>query len=77
MLSFLSYDMSKIGFLQDLLHGVSKVLDGDKKPEPVKETVVVQQAGSSNAAALVDRGEIEAADTAALDAVLDALISEK
>lgn len=51
-----SYDMSKIGFLQDLLHGVSKVLDGDKKPEPVKETVVVQQAGSSNAAALVDRG---------------------
>ena len=28
-------------------------------------------------AALVDRGEIESADTAALDAVLDALISEK
>lgn len=38
-----SYDMGKIGFLQDLIHGVNKVLDADKKPEPVKEPIVVQQ----------------------------------
>ena len=58
-----SYDMSKIGFLQDLIHGVSKVLDADKKPEPVKETVVVQQnAGGSNAVALLKRGNMELED---------------
>ena len=58
-----SYDMSKIGFLQDLIHGVSKVLDADKKPEPVKETVVVQQnAGGTNAAALLKRGNMALED---------------
>ena len=52
-----SYDMSKIGFLQDLIHGVSKVLDADKKPEPVKEPIVVQQSsGVANAVALAKRG---------------------
>ena len=58
-----SYDMSKIGFLQDLIHGVSKVLDADKKPEPVKETVVVQQnAGGTNAVALLKRGNMALED---------------
>lgn len=51
-----SYDMSKIGFLQDLTRGIAKVLDADKKPAPAKETVVVQQAGGTNANALVKRG---------------------
>ncbi|MBQ3556587.1 MAG: TIR domain-containing protein [Oscillospiraceae bacterium] len=53
-----SYDMSKIGFIQDLIRGVSKVLDASKKePEPVRtETVVVQQPTNSSADALVDRG---------------------
>ena len=36
-----SYDMSKIGFIQDLTRGISKVLDADKKLNAVKETVVV------------------------------------
>ena len=36
-------DMSKLGFMQDLTRGISKVLDADKKPEPVQETVVVQK----------------------------------
>ena len=58
-----SYDMSKIGFLQDLIHGVSKVLDADKKPDPVKETVVVQQnAGGTNAVALLKRGNMALED---------------
>lgn len=53
-----SYDMGKIGFIQDLIRGVSKVLDASKKePEPVRtETVVVQQPTNSSADALVDRG---------------------
>lgn len=38
-----SYDMGKIGFIQDLTRGIAKVLDAEKKPETVKETVVVQQ----------------------------------
>ena len=35
-----SYDMSKIGFIQDLTRGIAKVLDAQKKPITVKETVV-------------------------------------
>ena len=33
-----SQDMSKIGFMQDLLRGVKKVLDADKKTEPAAKT---------------------------------------
>ena len=50
-----SYDMSKIGFIQDLTRGISKVLDAEKKPESVKETVVVQQSGNANTAPLLER----------------------
>lgn len=38
-----SYDMAKIGFIQDLTRGIAKVLNAEQKPETVKETVVVQQ----------------------------------
>ncbi len=51
------YDMAKIGFIQDLIRGVKKVIDADKKPEPVKEAVV-QQSASGNVAALLKRVEI-------------------
>lgn len=57
-----SYDMSKIGFLQDLLHGVAKVLDVDKKPEPMHERVIVQSEGNSNVKALLKRGEMAIED---------------
>lgn len=50
-----SYDMSKIGFIQDLIRGISKVLDADKKSE-TKETVVVQSEGGANFDALLKRG---------------------
>jgi len=49
-----SYDMAKIGFIQDLIRGINKVLDGDKKPEPVKETVATQS-GAVNTAPLLKR----------------------
>lgn len=54
-----SYDMSKIGFIQDLIRGVNKVLDASRPKESVKETVketvVVQQQANTNAAPLLKR----------------------
>lgn len=50
-----SYDMSKIGFIQDLIRGISKVLDADKPKQTSSETVVISQA-SNNAQALLKRG---------------------
>lgn len=50
-----SYDMGKIGFIQDLTRGIAKVLDAGKKPVASKETVVVQQAGGTNIAPLLKR----------------------
>ena len=50
-----SYDMSKIGFIQDLTRGVAKVLDADKKPAAVKESGASQQAGGANVAPLLKR----------------------
>ena len=44
-----SYDMGKIGFIQDLIRGIKKVLDAEKKPEIAPEPVVVQQAATSTA----------------------------
>ena len=49
-----SYDMSKIGFIQDLIRGVNKVLEGSNPKQAVKETVVVQQQ-SGYAAPLLER----------------------
>ena len=49
-----SYDMSKIGFIQDLTRGINKVLDGAKPKQAVKETVVIQQA-NANVAPLLKR----------------------
>ena len=56
-----SYDMSRIGFLQDLVRGISKVLEGEKKAE-VKETVIVQGEGGANTAALLKRGQMALED---------------
>ena len=61
-----SYDMSKIGFMQDLIRGVKKVLDAGKPQEAaketVKETVVVHNEGGSNVQALLDRGQMALED---------------
>lgn len=40
-------DMSKLGFMQDLIRGIKKILAEDEKP-PVKETVVVNNNNSHN-----------------------------
>ena len=48
-------DMSKLGFMQDLVRGIKKLVSTDSATG-VKETVVVQSASSGNASALVKRG---------------------
>ena len=54
-----SYDMSKIGFIQDLNRGVAKVLDAEKKPEVL---VAAPAPGGSNASALLKRGDMALED---------------
>ena len=61
----MSYDMGRIGFIQDLIRGVSKVLDAEKQKEAPqkKETVVIQQSsGGPNVQALLKRGEMALVD---------------
>ena len=62
-----SYDMAKIGFLQDLIRGIAKELDADKAPAPVKAAAEVQRRESgagdgSNLTALLDRGNMALED---------------
>ena len=69
-----SYDMAKIGFMQDLIRGIKKVLQKDEPKETVKETVVVQQsAGGANLTAQLKRGQqaLEDRDWAAADGFFD------
>ncbi|MCR4935492.1 MAG: TIR domain-containing protein [Oscillospiraceae bacterium] len=74
-----SYDMAKIGFLQDLIRGVGKVLEADKPkettPAPAQTVVreVVQSTGGVNLNAQIKRGQIalEDHDWAAADAFFD------
>ena len=46
-----SYDMSKIGFIQDLTRGIAKVLDTEKKSVTEKETIVQQSTIPANTTA--------------------------
>ena len=48
-----SYDMSKIGFMQDLIRGIKKIAKSDEPKTAVKETVVI--GGNSNVAPLLKR----------------------
>ena len=59
-----SYDMGKIGFMQDLIRGVEKVLRRDE-PKPTAQPVVppvVQTTGGPNVAALLDRANMALED---------------
>lgn len=63
--NFQGQDMGKLGFLQDLLRGIKKLLAKNELVETVreKETVVIQQgSGNTNTAALLRRGYIELED---------------
>lgn len=58
-----SQDMSKLGFMQDLIRGVAKVLDDDKEKEvKVEQQVVVSTESNSNIIALIKRGNLALED---------------
>lgn len=61
-----SQDMGRIGFIQDLIRGVKKIVDAAKPQEAaaetVKETVVVHNETSGNVHALLDRGQMALED---------------
>ncbi|MDO4478006.1 MAG: DUF6273 domain-containing protein [Lachnospiraceae bacterium] len=54
-------DMSKIGFINDLVRGIKKVVVKESE-QKVQETVIVQNAGSTTAAAQIQRGNIALED---------------
>lgn len=55
-------DMTKLGFMQDLIRGIKKIIGADQPQTVTKETVVVQQGGSGNNAALIKRGNMALED---------------
>ncbi len=62
-----SYDMTKIGFMQELKHGIKKVLPkGEEKygAQPTPQQVIVREvSGGPNLSALLDRGTMALEDS--------------
>lgn len=54
-------DMEKLGFMQDLIRGIKKILDAEQKTEVNGNTVVVQQ-NTGNIDALLKRGNMALED---------------
>jgi hypothetical protein len=54
--------MSKLGFMQDLIRGIKKIIGTEQEKQPQKETVVVQQGYSGNVTALIKRGNMALED---------------
>ncbi len=55
-------DMSKLGFMQDLIRGIKKILDANVEKTVVHETVIAQEVLSSNLTALLKRGYMSLED---------------
>jgi len=57
-------DMSKIGFISDIVRGIKKVIVKEEKPQQVKETIIVNNGGEGGAsvASLVKRGKFALED---------------
>ena len=49
-------DMSKLGFMQDLIRGIKKIAQTDEPTAVVKETVISSEPLAANLTALLDRG---------------------
>ncbi len=50
-----SYDMSKIGFIQDLIRGIKKIVAADEPKDVVKETILVGGSANLNISPLLKR----------------------
>ncbi len=48
-------DMSKLGFMQDLIRGIKKIIGSATPKQTVKETVAVSNTAAANAASLLER----------------------
>ena len=48
-------DMTKLGFIQDLVRGIRKIAGEEEKPAAIKETVVTSAPANSNTAPLLER----------------------
>ena len=57
---FQAQDMSKLGFMQDLLHGISKIAKDEPRKAEVKETVI--KTNSANIENLIKRGALALED---------------
>lgn len=57
-----SYDMSKIGFIQDLIRGIKKVLGKELNNQVTQEKVIVQNIGNINEKAMFKRGQLALED---------------
>lgn len=55
-------DMSKLGFMQDLIRGIKKITAVDEPKVVKQETVVVQNEGNSNITALLKRAKMALED---------------
>ena len=55
-------DMGKIGFINDIVRGIKKVISKDAAKSTVQETVVVQSGGSTSANAQIKRGNMALED---------------
>lgn len=55
-------DITKLGFMQDLIRGIKKIIGANQPQAVTKETVVVQQNGGGNNAALIKRGNMALED---------------
>ena len=57
-------DMTKLGFMQDLIRGIKKIIGANQPQTVTKETVVVQQGGGAgNSSALIKRGNMALEDS--------------
>ena len=73
-----AYDMGKIGFIQDLLRGVGKVLNAGKKQEPVKPNETAwTDSGNSTWQPLLKRGNmaLEDGDFAKADELFEQVLN--
>ncbi len=73
---FQAQDMSKLGFMQDLIRGITKIAKEEPKQEAVKETVV--KTNSSNIENLIKRGKLalEDKDWDAADNFFEQILNE-
>ena len=73
-----SYDMAKIGFIQDLTRGISKVLDAERAAT-AKETVAVQQPSGFQTAPLLERAFmfLEEGDFARADESCEVVLNQE